>query len=305
MLTRIPRAARRPLAKRAVAWGLTLALICLPMGGLLTAAQAQSPNIPANNPTVNGPALPPPLPVSEPAYGANSILLFPFTDNTNNPAAAGLAGQVADALKLRISLVGSYTVLNYSKFLAPIQRAVDDGVLQPTDLAGPFDPQKAGKLAAQIQTNDYLTGAIESYTADAAARRVTIEVSANLRNTRTGNSLRTLAFTGTGIAFSNADTMDVVTQRAVNIVASKLASAIYPGRAAPMVVPASERGHSKAGQVLLVSLLTGALLYAILHNSSNNGSSNNSTTTGGAGGGGTGSGGGSNPGGPPAPPGVP
>ncbi len=273
------RLPRRPLAKRAVAWGLTLSLLCPPLGGLLGAAQAQAPNGPATNPTVNGPALPPPLPVEEPAYGARSILLFPFADNSNNPAAAGLAGQVVDALKLRLGLVGSYEVVSYSKFLAPVQRAVDDNVLQQSDLAGPFDPQKAGRIAAQVQTNDYLTGAIESVSIDPATRRVSIEVSANLRSTRTGNSLRTLAFTGTGVAVSNADTLDAVTQRAVNAAASRLAAAIYPGKAAPSVVPSSARGRSHAGPVFLAALLTGVLLFAILHNSSSNGTGSSSGTT--------------------------
>jgi hypothetical protein len=288
MFKRPPYAVRASLTKRAVAWGLTLTMLCPPVSGLLSSACAQAPVQPSNNPTQNGPALPPPLPVVEPTYGATSLLLFPFVNDTNNPSADALAGQVADALKLRIGLVGSYQVTSYTKFLAPVQRAYNESpqVLTDNDIAGPFDPQKAGKIAAQVQTNDYLTGSIESFSVDPTTKKVTIEVSANLRDTRTGNTLRTLAFTGTGIPFSNDDTLDAVTQRAVNAVASKIAAAIYPDKPQSMVVASSARGHSRGGEVFLLTLLTGALLYAVLHSGGgggggggNSGSTSTGTTT--------------------------
>lgn len=305
MSTRTPRSGRALFLKRVSAWGLTITMLCPPVTGLLTVVHAQAPVAPVDNPTQIGPAVPPPIPVSDPAYGADSILLFPFENNTKDAANDVLTGQVSDALKLRITTTGAYEVTTYSKFLAPVQRAVDDNVLASSDLTGPFDPQKAGRIATQVQTNDYLTGAVESYSADPTTRKVTIEVSADLRSTKTGNSIRSLAFTGTGLPFSNSDTMDVITQRAVNAVASKLASAIYPYRNRPIVVPSSERGHSKAGQTLLLALLTGALAYAILHNSSSGGGGGGSTS-GGVGSGGSGSGGtSSGPGSPPSPPTTP
>ena len=305
MSKRIPHPSTRP-GKRVLAWGLTVSMLCPPVGGLLSAAQAQSPVQPANNPTVNGPALPPPLPTDTPIYGANSILLFPFGNDTNSPSADAVAARVADAVKLRLSTVGDYKVTSYSKFLAPVQRALDDNVLSQADITGPFDAQKGGRIASQFQTNEYLTGAVESFTADPNTRRVTIEVSADLRSTQTGNSVRSLAFTGTGVPVTNSDSLDAVTQRAVNAVASKIASAINAG--APrvaMALPASQRGHNNAGQIFLLTVLAGALVYAVLHNSNNTNGSNNggTTTTGGGGTGGGGTGGGIPP--VPAPPSPP
>lgn len=290
---------RRRLSARVVACGLAAAMLCPPLSGLLPAAQAQSPVPDPNSPTVIGPALPPPLPVEMPVAGQSSLLLFPFVNNTQQPSGDAIASQVVDALRFRLDSVGVFKVTGYSKFLSPVQRAVQDGVLTEADTAGPYaDATTAGKIAAQVSTNDYLIGSVESFKADPTTRNVTLEVSADLRDTKTNNSIRTLAFTGTAAPLSNSDTLDAVTQRAIASVASKLAAAIN-GNRKPMVMPASQRGHNNGAQTFLLALLGGALLYAVLHNSSNNGGNNGGTTTGGTTGTGTGT---TGTGGPPSPP---
>lgn len=266
---RLPTASKAHFAKRALAGTLAVALLCSPLGGLVPAVNAQSPVRDPNSPTVNGPALPPPLPAETPMTGQPSILLFPFANDTSQPALDDVAMRVGDALRFRLNSVGAYKVTTYTKFLAPIERAVQDGVIAETDIGGPFtDPQKAGKLAGQVQTTDYLLGSLESFRADPNTRKVTIEVSADLRDTRTGNSVRTLAFTGNAAPYSNSDTLDAVTVRAIDSVASKLAAAIN-GNRAPMTMPMSQRGHNSGKQAFLLAVLGGALLYAVLHNSNN------------------------------------
>lgn len=304
MSIRTPQAARSLLLKRTVAWGLSMTLICPPMGGLLGAAQAQSTPSESGTVTQSAKAVPhAPGPV-QPAYGADSVLLFPFTNSTKDPNGDAVAAKVLDALKLRIATTGAYQAITYTKFLAPVQRALNDSVLQDADLAGPFDSEKAGKIAKQVQTDDYLVGEVDSITTDPQSQKVSIEVTATLRNTKTGSSIKTVAFTGTGTALSNSDSPDVITQRAVNDVASQLAAAIYPENHRPIVVPASQRGHSKAGQAVLLAVLTGVLAFAVFHNSGGGGGGS-SITTGGGGGTGTGGGGGGGIPGPPAPPSPP
>jgi hypothetical protein len=267
------------MAARAVACGLAAAMLCPPLSGLLPAAHAQSPVPDPNSPTVIGPALPPPLPVELPEMGQSSLLLFPFVNNTQQPSGDAIASQVADALRFRLDSVGAFKVTTYSKFLAPVQRAVQDGVLADADTAGPYaDATTAGKIAMEVDTNVYLIGAVESFKADPATRKVTLEVSANLRNTQTNNSIRTLAFTGAAAPVSNADTLDAVTQRAIGTVASKLAAAIN-GNRKPMVMPASQRGSHKGEQAFLLTILGGALIYAVLHNSNGTNSSRSGTST--------------------------
>ncbi len=286
MLTAKLRAARRARpALRALASALALAMLCLPVGGLVQAAQAAP-----NNTGVAGVA-------------ASSILLFPFANNTGKPDADYVGPRIDDALRLRLNTVGAFKVTSYTRFLAPVQRAVDDKVLTPDAVAGPFtDAQKAGPVAEQIGTDAYLIGAVELFSSDPMTRKVSVEVSADLRNTATGNSLRTLAFTGTAGPISASDTLENVTQNAINSAASKVAAALNAGRPSQSaLLPSSQRGQSNAGQVFLLTVLTGALLYAILHNSSNgNGGGSNSTTVTGSG---TGTSGSSGSSGPPAPPG--
>lgn len=298
--------ATRRFAKRSLACGLAAAMLCPPVSGLLPGAQAQNPQRDPNSPTVIGPApLPPSLPAEMPVPGQSSLLLFPFVNNTAPPQTAGdaVSAQVADALRFRLNSVGVYKVTGYTKFLAPVQRAVQDGVLADADTGGPYaDATTAGKIAMQVATNVYLIGSLESFKADPTSRKVTLEVSADLRDTRTNNSIRTLAFTGTAAPVSNADTLDAVTQRAVGSVASKLAAAIN-GNRQPMVMPASQRGNRKGAQTFLLALLGGALVYAVLHNSNGtNGPRTSGGITGGTGTTGTGT---TSIGGPPAPPTVP
>lgn len=298
---------RRRLAVRAVALGLAAAMLCPPAAGLLPNAQAQNPIRDPNTPTIEGPApLPPPLPVEPPVTGQSSLLLFPFVNNTRQSSGDRVAAQVADALRFRLNSIGAFKVTGYSKFLAPVQRAVQDGVLADADTGGQFvDASKAGPLATQIGTNVYLIGALESVKVDPATRKVSLEVSADLRYTATNDSIRTLAFTGTASPVSNADTLDAVAQRAVDSVAGKLAAAIN-GNRKPMIMPASQRGSNKGKQTLLLALLGGALVYAVLHNS--NGTNNSRDGSGivtGTGTTRTGTSTGTTAGGPPAPPTVP
>lgn len=294
----------RRASQRALACAIAAAMLCPPLAGLLPTAQAQAPVTDPNSPTVVGPALPPPLPVEMPVTGQSSLLLFPFVNNTQQPTGDAIASQVADALRFRLDSVGVYKVTSYSKFLAPVQRAVQEGALADSDTGGPYpDATVAGKVAMQVSTNVYVIGAVESYKADPATRKVSLEVSADLRDTRTNNSIRTLAFTGSSAPFSNTDTLNDVSQRAIGSVASKLAAAIDGNRRA-MVMPASQRGSNKGTQTFLLALLGGALLYAVLHNSGGGGGGGGGSTTSGTGGGGT-TGGGTSIGGPPAPPSVP
>lgn len=263
-----------------------LLMLSGPAGGLLTVAQAA-----------------PAAASYDATPGINSILVFPFANSAG--ASAQAAGPLLDdAVRLRLNSVGSYKITSYTKFLAPVQRAIADNVLTQDDLTkANSDPQTAAKIASQVATDSYLIGTIESYTADPTTRKVTVEVSADLRNTQTGTSLRTLAFTGSAGPTSNADTLDTVSQAAVNSVASRLAASINSGRAEHTVLLNSQRGRSHAGETVLLVVLASALVYAILHNSSNsNSNGGGSTTTTVNGGGGTGGGTTSGPVGPPAPP---
>ncbi len=249
--------------RRLLSGGLALLMLGSPAGGLLTSAHAAD--------SVAYTTLP----------SASSILVFPFADNAGASATA-IGPQLDDAIKLRLNAIGAYKVTTYTKFLPSVQRASLDNVLSQDDLSkAGADPQVSGKIAAQVATDDYLTGAVETYTADPVTRKVKMEVSADLRSTQTGASLRTIAFTGEAAPVSSADTLQSVTQEAVNIVAGKIVASINSGQPAHSVMASSQRGHSSAGQKFLLGVLASSLLIAILSNSHGGGNNNGSSSGGG------------------------
>lgn len=255
--------------KRLLSAGLALTLLCGPAGRMLTPVHA------ADAVTNNAPSV------------VSSILLFPFANNAGASAAA-VGPQLDDAIKLRLNAIGAYKVTSYTKFLPSVQRASVDNVLSQDDLSkASSDLQVSGKIAAQVATDDYLTGAVETYTADPTTRKVKVEVSADLRSTQTGSALRTIAFTGEAAPVSASDTLQTVTQQAIDTVAGKIVASINSGRSGHSVMAASQRGHSSAGQKFLIGVLASSLLIAILSNShgsnGNNSSSGGPVTTGGTG----------------------
>ncbi len=249
------------LSRRLLSGGLAVLMLCSPAGGLLTTAHAADAVTYNTSPSVS------------------SILLFPFANNAG-AAAAAVGPQLDDAIKLRLNAIGAYKVTSYTKFLPSVQRASVDNVLSSDDLSkAGADPQVSGKIAAQVATDDYLTGAVETYTADPATRKVKVEVSADLRSTQTGASLRTIAFAGEAGPQSASDTLQTVTQQAVDIVAGKIVASVNSGRPEHSLMAASQRGHSSAGQKFLIGVLATSLLIAILSNSHSGGGSNSGGTT--------------------------
>lgn len=271
--------------KQAIALGLSAAMLCPPATSLVAAAYAQGVPPSASAPT-----------------GIRSVLLFPFTNNAG-ASADSLAARLTDAVKLRINTVGSYSATAFTTFLPPVQRAIDDNVLPKEALTPPFDSSaKAGPIAQQVETDGYLIGSIESYSTDAASKKVTIEVSATLYNTANNTATKTLAFTGSAAPISTGEDESAVTQAAIDDAAGKIVNGLGTSTTTqrPVVMASSQRGSNKTGQTALLVILGAALVYAVFHNSGSGGGGGGSSATTGS----TSSGGGGGPTGPPAPPSV-
>lgn len=299
----------RTLAKRALAFALAAAMLC-PPGGLLVAARAQqagpvSPETPA-------PASPAPpagssirIPMSPAMAGPiHSILLFPFSSNVSAAGASGfnadqVGARVEDAVKMRLNVIGRYKANSFAPSLPQIQRALQEARvegLSENDLQPPYsDPQRTQKIAAQVGTDGYLIGTIESLRNDSATRNVSLTVTATLYNSATGSAARVLAFTGRGVSYNPSDDADSLLQSAINDVSGQIVSALNGTVAQRVVSSDYARGHhSNNGSILLGILLAAAVGIAIgsSHHHSNNNNSSSGTGTG------TGTSG------PPAPPGL-
>lgn len=280
------------LPKRSLALVLAAAMLC-PPGGLLAAAQAQgtaSPSSQAAPAPPAGSAIQ--IPMSPVASAPiHSILLFPFASNL--PASGGAGGfnaeqvgaRVEDAVKMRLNVIGRYKANSFSPSLPQIQRALQEARvegLSENDLTPPYDDaQKTRKIAAQVGTDGYLLGTIETLRADPASRNVSLTVSATLYNSATGSAARVLAFTGKGTSFNANDDQDALLQSAVNDVAGQLVSALNGGLPQERLTPVdSSRGHhSKGGSILLGILLAAGIGIAIGSSHHGGGSSIISTGT--------------------------
>ncbi len=300
----------RTFAKRTLALALAAAMLC-PPGGLLVAARAQQ--VAPVAPEAPAPAAPAPpagstirIPMSPVAAGPiHSILLFPFASNIPAAGASSfnadqVGARVEDAIKMRLNVIGRYKANSFAPSLPQIQRALQEARvegLSENDLEPPYnDPQKTQKIAAQVGTDGYLIGTIESLQADTATRNVSLTVSANLYNSATGTAARVLVFTGKGVSYNPGDDSDALLQSAINDVAGQIVSALNGTVPQRVVSTDYARGHhSNGGSILLGILLAAAVGIAIgssHHSSNNNNSSTGTTTTG------TGSSG------PPSPPGL-
>lgn len=285
---------RRAAWMRRLAMSLTFALGLLPVISLAPAANAQG-------------TLPPTAPV-------RTILLFPASlGSAATNAPADLTTRLDDAIKLRLALVGNYSVTSYTRFLPSVQRALSesaDGGLTDADVQPPFtNPGNAQRIAALVGTDSFMLATISSYSQDATTRHVSITVNAHVFYSQSGNLVQGLGIGVNGEAgpASASDSDLDIQQGAINDAAAKIASTLNNAAGPPKVVVAtsSQRGSGRGAEYVLGAVLIGALVYAILSGSHFGGGSNNSSSglagSSGGSGGTTSSGGGS---GPPAPPTV-
>lgn len=259
---------RRAAWMRRLAVSLTLALGFSPFAALLPAAQAQG---------------------LTPAPPVKSILLFPTAAATGAGAGAdALTSALDDAIKLRLNLVGKYSVLTYTKFLPSVQRALSesgDGGLTDADVQPPFTHDNGQKIAALVGTDAFLINTITSYKQDPTTRHATVVVASRAFYSQTGQPVPGLGgiYSGEAGPTSANDTDTDIQQGAINDAAARITSSLNAAapQSAPIVSPVSQRGSSHTVRNVIGGLLLATLLVAIINGShfGGGGSSSSSTST--------------------------
>jgi len=222
----------------------------------------------------------------------HSVLVFPTANDAGDTADSfHVAKKLDDAIQFRLNTIGHLKTTYFTRHLASVERAVDqDKSLTESQVTPPFDDvSKAGPIATIVDTDAYLVDRVDSYTWDETTKKVTIEVSANLYDTETGNGIAGIAVTGTGVGISNSDEQISITQYAINDAASQIVREINDA-ASPVPQPTkhgSQMGSVGKGGSLLLAVLVGAAMIAAFNHSSSHSSSSSSTSTGGTGGVGT------------------
>ena len=139
-----------------------------------------------------------------------SVLVFPFDIAPEVNMSALTAKAVAGAAREKLQQTGKYNVFLFSERLAPIQRAieVDKVFASNKQLEPPYsDDKKRLMLIAGVTAADCaLSGVIESYNYDAASKTVSILLSAEMIEVKTGRTLG--VYTATGKATASAQIAD-------------------------------------------------------------------------------------------------
>jgi hypothetical protein len=262
---------------KAVRVGQALMVTGLAAAALCTQSQAA--------PVVSGASLSGTQPVL-----VHSVLVFPTAaDEGDTGEGFHVASKLDKAIQFRLNTIGHLKVTYFSKHLASIERAVDqDKSLTDAQVSPPFDDAgKAGPVATMIGTDAYLVDRVESYTYDDATKKATIEVSANLYNTETGDGIAGIAVTGSGVGISNSDEQLSITQYAINDAASQIVREVNDAASpVPTVTKhGSQIGGTGKGAPFLLAILVGAAMVAAFNHSSSHGSSGSSSSGSGSSGG--------------------
>lgn len=128
-----------------------------------------------------------------------SVMVYPFDAAPEVQIAAPVAKALAEAARDGLQKSGKYNVVVFSDRLAPIQRAVEvDQAITAKQLLPPFadDADKALQLGRIASVDYVLTGMIESYNIDTAAKSVSVVLSAQLLEVKSGRTIS--GFTATG-----------------------------------------------------------------------------------------------------------
>jgi hypothetical protein len=239
--------------------------------------------------------------IHDAAAEVHTVLIFPFANNAGADAASAASG-VAQSVKVKLNYSGFYQVTAFSPALPAAQRAITDGVLKETDLAGPFtDKTIPQKIASLTDSDGFIIGSVESRAIDTASGKVTITADATLYKTDSSAQLKTAAATGVGTPAYVGEDPATVEQRAVDAVATSLVQQLEPVGSASVAeaIPDTTRGSHISPSPILMVVLAGLLVAVVAHNvgtDKSSGGGSSSSTGGGTGGGG---GGGGNP---PSPP---
>lgn len=128
-----------------------------------------------------------------------SVMVFPFEAAPDVPIVAQVSKALAEAARDKLQKSGKYSVVVFSDRLAPIQRAIEvDQVITAKQLLPPYgEDTDRVLLLARITAVDYvLTGMVESYTIDPSGKSISVVLSAQLIEVKSGRIVSGLTATG-------------------------------------------------------------------------------------------------------------
>ena len=140
-----------------------------------------------------------------------SVLVFPFDIASETQVPATVSKDLADAAKDSLQKNSALSVIVYSDKLSAIQRAIQiDRSLNQKEADGPYseDKEKAMKIAKTCNADYFLAGAVDAYSFDSEKKIVSVTLSAQLYDVKTGMVINAFSATGKNNESDKASNVD-------------------------------------------------------------------------------------------------
>lgn len=147
-----------------------------------------------------------------------SILVFPYDVSSDVQVSSAVGKATANESRDSLLESGKYSVIVYNEKLAAIQRAVQvDRSLNQKELTGPYseDKDRAIKIAKTTNADYFMVGSIETYSFDSEKKIVSITLSAQLIETKTGIAVSAFSATGKSEGSSKANSLEALVNLAM------------------------------------------------------------------------------------------
>lgn len=139
------------------------------------------------------------LAAQAPVGDTTSLVIFPY-ENTTSAGGKEIGGDVAAAVRSWLGFTSAYSSVVFSPKAPSMERATREKRVEPADLEGPFDKDKALKLGKELGAEMVLIGSIDDYNYNATEKTVDVTLTTQLYKVKTGDEVKTVALTGKGKA---------------------------------------------------------------------------------------------------------
>lgn len=207
-----------------------------------------------------------------------TVVVFPFA-NEAKTVIDGLPIDLADGIQARLNLAAGYRGTAFTDRLPSMMRAIQELTLKAEDLKGPFGTEKpqlmtAVKIAHEMVADLVLVGSIDDVKFDVDRKTAEVTLSALLADGRTGETVKSLAITGTAVSTAASPTQAELVSLATGDAVTKMVRDIAPEPAkmppTAVIQDSTKKKASGFRKFLVPFLLAVGIGIAVSHGGSKN-----------------------------------
>jgi hypothetical protein len=206
-----------------------------------------------------------------------TVVVFPFANDAKTPV-EGLPMDLANGIQASLNHAVGYRGMAFSDRMPSMMRALQELILKAEDLKGPFGTEKpqimtAVKIAHEMVADYVLVGSIDEVKVDVDKKTAEVTLSALLADGTTGETIKTLAVTGTAPSSTSAATEVELVSLAAGDAVTKMVKDIAPEQAKVPATTTIQNGTKKSHglrRFLIPLLLAVGIGLAVSSGSSSN-----------------------------------